>query len=58
LAADIRVGRDSDRYRLVQVLLVHNWYGIGVGNGLVHADRRQRMPLPQPRVMWAYPLGT
>jgi hypothetical protein len=57
LAADIGVGRDADRYRLVQVLLVLNWFGIGVGNAMVHADRRQRVLLPQARVMWAYPLG-
>lgn len=56
LAVDIRVGYDSDRYRLVKHLQMMGWSGIGVGSGMVHADRRHKIFPLAKSVMWSYPL--
>ncbi len=50
LAADVLVGRDSDRFRLVSILLNQGWSRIGVGPTFVHAD----MLLTPGYVMWTY----
>jgi len=56
LAADIQCGIDSMRYRIVNMLQVQDWGGIGVNVAYVHADLRRFHNGGLPSVLWAYPV--